>query len=826
MMPRSINPSFLLHRFNGLLMAQLIFCLLILTCPAAAETNVPPAPPTSTTKESAIPDMQALDFKLSKQLVDLQSALNSTLPPDKLHAIIPETENSLEQLNQEINLSKTAFDVADDSLNFYEVQLQQLQRRLDRESSPQRTLLRQLVQWHIDWSQQKKAIAEGTERMKEYDAQLLLQGDIQKAQQVVDTALTLIATRMGPTKKLLDEVDTLQVKLYGQVVALQETIETHRRNSLLQATDPIYSKSFHTDLNNSLVAKSWKFLLLAGKQQLDILTQNITTYVVLVLSILFLWALIRYSAHHVESSNPWHAFSRKPLNSAIFLCTFLYLLSFRRFDFPGALSGMLQLIMVFNLLSIGEHLLATTWNRKFFTRTIMFLAITLLLHMIHLPGPLFRIYIILASGFSLFFCLYLTWSIRQKSFWHKLLFLLTALLSLGILLAEILGYGEYGKFIFIALLKTLVAALSTWILMQMVGGLIGVSLQFIKSPFIQRNNKAMVRDILPLLITGAAFFLVIYLLQIWSLRPLTPENLDDLFQAGFSIFSLKISVGFVLSMAMILYTTTIFSRWSQKALLEVVMPKYNMDRGVQLSFARIVQYMIFLLGFFLVLRTLGVEMTQLAILGGALGVGIGFGLQAIVNNFISGLILLFERPIKVGDVILVGQETGEVSSLGLRATVVRTYDNAEIVIPNANLITGQVTNWTLKERRIRVRVTVGVAYGSDTAKVIEILLGVADGNPLVLSNPKPVALFLAFGPSSLDFELRVWIPEVDDIALARSELNLEIESEFRSAGISIPFPQTDLHLRSVDPDAAKILNITPADQKEKRPHETEDRDAK
>ncbi len=189
--------------------------------------------------------------------------------------------------------------------------------------------------------------------------------------------------------------------------------------------------------------------------------------------------------------------------------------------------------------------------------------------------------------------------------------------------------------------------------------------------------------------------------------------------------------------------------------------------------------------------------------------GIGFGLQAIVNNFVSGLILLFERPIKVMDIIENGSRTGRVKSLGLRATVVQTFDNAEIVIPNSELITGTVTNWTLAEKKARVRVPVGVAYGSDISQVIEILIRCANEHPLVLSTPPPRAMFLAFGASSLDFELRAWIPDVRQRTSTLSELNQEIESEFSQAGIEIPFPQSDLHLRTVSEEVAAGLNLAP-----------------
>ncbi len=230
---------------------------------------------------------------------------------------------------------------------------------------------------------------------------------------------------------------------------------------------------------------------------------------------------------------------------------------------------------------------------------------------------------------------------------------------------------------------------------------------------------------------------------------------------------------------------------------------------------RLIHYSILVIGFIILLNFLGFELTKLTILGGALGVGIGFGLQAIINNFASGLILLFERPIKVGDTVEIGNDLGEVKKLGLRATIVSTFDNAEIVIPNSDLITASVTNWTLSGRQARVKVPIGVAYGSDIQKVLEILMTLAGEHPQVLSKPEPTALFLAFGASSLDFELRVWVPDFADRMQVLSELNQEIENEFSMAGIEIPFPQADLHLRSVDRQAAATIKghgIQPAQE--------------
>jgi len=193
------------------------------------------------------------------------------------------------------------------------------------------------------------------------------------------------------------------------------------------------------------------------------------------------------------------------------------------------------------------------------------------------------------------------------------------------------------------------------------------------------------------------------------------------------------------------------------------------------------------------------------ILLGALGVGIGFGLQQIVNNFVCGIILLLERPIRVGDYIEMGDgEWAEVKRIGLRATQVLTFDRADIWIPNSDLINQQVVNWTFGDRFARLKLPVGVAYGSDTTQVLNILMEVANEDKAVVQYPAPYAFFNGFGDSSLNFELRVYLLDLDNWFTVYGRLYQDIERRLREAGITIPFPQRDLHVRSV---AREVLEM-------------------
>jgi small-conductance mechanosensitive channel len=226
------------------------------------------------------------------------------------------------------------------------------------------------------------------------------------------------------------------------------------------------------------------------------------------------------------------------------------------------------------------------------------------------------------------------------------------------------------------------------------------------------------------------------------------------------------------------------------------------------SINKLLNYAILAFGIFMALGLAGIDLKSFAVLAGALGIGIGFGLQNIVNNFISGLILLFERPIKIGDMIVLDGEWGTVRKIGLRSTTVETFDLSEVIVPNSLLVSEKVTNWTLSSEQSRIVVPVGVAYGSPLEKVLGILYDAAQVHPKVLDSPPPSAIFTAFGASSLDFELRVWATSVNDRLTIRNDLLLYIDRRFREEGVEIPFPQHDLHLRSVDAGIMRSLNLS------------------
>jgi small-conductance mechanosensitive channel len=267
----------------------------------------------------------------------------------------------------------------------------------------------------------------------------------------------------------------------------------------------------------------------------------------------------------------------------------------------------------------------------------------------------------------------------------------------------------------------------------------------------------------------------------------------------FRIGQTQVTLASLLATVAILAVTWVAARLLRKLVSEKLFGKARVDPGVRYAIGRVISYIVWVLGLIIALQPLGINATTLAVFGGAIGVGIGFGLQDITKNFIAGLILLIERPIKVGDRIEIGKVIGDVAEIRARATLVRTNDDIYLIVPNARFITDTVTNWSYRTPRVRFHFPVGVAYGSDPRTVEKALLDAASKSEHVLKEPAPTVLFLAFGESSLDFELVCWTAVMlHRRGALRSEINFSLHETLKQRGIEFPTPQRDLHIRSAE----------------------------
>jgi small-conductance mechanosensitive channel len=263
----------------------------------------------------------------------------------------------------------------------------------------------------------------------------------------------------------------------------------------------------------------------------------------------------------------------------------------------------------------------------------------------------------------------------------------------------------------------------------------------------------------------------------------------------------KVSIISLLLLALVITASAIISRYVRMILRKRVFPRFHIDLSLQYTLLKIIHYMILALGTIYGLKFgLALDLTSVAVVIGFLSVGIGFGLQYIAADIASGFILLFERPVRVGDYLKLTNVEGRVNSIGLRSTKIMTNDSVMVVVPNSALIRNEIVNWSYVDR-VRIKIPIGVAYGSDTQRVAEALIAAGKSVEDVLDDPPPKVYFKAFGESSIDFELLVWIKKPHNNPQIRSDINYQIDRYFCQYQIAIPFPQRELHLH---PDVLKM----------------------
>jgi small-conductance mechanosensitive channel len=680
--------------------------------------------------------------------------------------------------------------------------------------------------WRKEWTDEKKRLTELRDSITQDVPRRTVEPTLARAQKSIDTALELISNRLKLVLTVQEEAADMQAEVDDLETAVSAMVAATRIDLFKKSAPSVFSAELYAQfgqetwqgLQKGINAVRWpnkQFVELHGWK---ILVQAL---IILVISI----SIVRHR-NALESNEQWRFLARRSLSTG-WLMSILII-----HPFYEALVGWWAVVFwglgAIATARIFGGMTSEASRRRIVSALAGLWILFSVFRLINLPLPLFRLFVMTIGATGFFVCLQLTLASlrRRDTFLRTSTLSVASLVSLVVLTSELGGYSSLASHVLKSFIETILFTLLGWIFMFFVRGVLQLAVHTSavqKVPRL-RSNEAVVVNRLTLL----AGVLVLCLMMagfsvIWKVYVSPLEALQGLLSLGFSIGSLRITFGTIIIAATILYGSFLVSWVVQGVLLEQVFPKRRVQRGVQLALSRLVHYALMLVGFLIALGALGLNFRNITIIGGALGVGIGFGLQGIVNNFVSGLILLFERPIKVGDWVQLGDQWGEIARIGLRATVVRTFDRSEVVVPNADLVSNQVTNWTLTDRYMRIRLNVGVAYGSDVLLVIQTLQECALDNPMVVSNPPPQVLFMEFGESSLDFEVRIWINEIDNMMIVRSELNQEIDRRFRELGIEIAFPQRDLHLRSVDEPAASAL-FPPGSQGSRSSGGQEDKD--
>ena len=357
------------------------------------------------------------------------------------------------------------------------------------------------------------------------------------------------------------------------------------------------------------------------------------------------------------------------------------------------------------------------------------------------------------------------------------------------------------NYLSVAILTSAYFAVALYAAARILEGLVFFGLQIrplASLAVVQRQRPLLRRRIARLIEVAAIVTWVLLALRAFSLREAVISRTIALLNAKVGVGPVHFSLGAVVAFILTIWITLLLSRLLRFFLKEEIYDRFHLARGPAYAVSTLVHYVVLLVGFYIAIAALGADMTKFAILAGAFGVGIGFGLQNVFNNFFSGLILLFERPVQVGDVIEVGNQTGVVRRIGIRASIIALDDKSQLIIPNGQLISEKVTNRTFSSRQKRMELTIRIAYGSDPEQVIALLLKTAAAHPKVTKDPPPDAVLKQFGEDALVFVLGFTTEEVSQSPFVQSDVAVAVNAALRAAGIEIAFPQRIVRLEQND----------------------------
>ncbi len=757
---------------------------------------------------ASVPDLAEivpLEVKLAARVKDLEKKLQTGLDGELLEKSYVELKSALAELKDKLKTLNQTEQYKYNKLVDLRELLKKKSDTFELINNPLSLAIRNLGALRQEWQAEEV-------RWNEWQAAFLKEGEFEqlrsifeRASESINTALDLILSRLNSLLAVQERAGEIEQKidtLYGDLNTL---IDEERRSTLFNDTPPMFSQKYMAQLRNSSL---WKEVLnevralsLTDRDTFDqygwiIVLQAFLTFI-LVFS-------IKKRKKHFQDTERWQFFAMYPYASGIFLGYMICALIYEYQGVPSSWNHSADIIGGVSFARLMKGIVDEDWKLWFIYGLITILLITRLLDFLSVPIPVFRLYICFAALVGLLYCQHFARKLKKqkKTDIYYWLFCIGGWFFLVVFFIEIWGGKSIASYLFVSLIRSLATTLVFIFLMYMLRGFFE---WLFNTPFLRRSTALSDRETDSIIIRLARFCdaLIVLLiiipatLMFWGAYESLAEATKGVLSLGFNIGPNRLTVGLLAISASILYGSFLISWVVQKLLIDKLLFKRRMEKGARISIARLIHYFIVVVGFVLAISALGIEITKLTIMVSALGVGIGFGLQGIVNNFVSGLVLLFEQPVRIGDLVEINGMWAEVKHIGIRATVVRNLDHADIIIPNADLVSNQVTNWTLGDRQTRLIIAVGVAYGSDVDLVIETLIGCAQDNTQVNQNPSPQAFFLNFGESTLDFELRVFVPASLRIPI-RSELHKEIDKRFREKDITIAFPQRDLHLPGLD----------------------------
>ncbi len=786
---------------------------------SAAEINIQqPSSGTADDPDAAVmvPDLAEivpLELKLVGHLKDLQKQLEVKIDNEQMENSYAELKTDLIQIRGRFDTLKNVEEYKYRKLVYLRVVIRQKSEAYQIINKPVSQLIRQLGGFRSEWQAEAK-------RWKQWQDAFLKEGELEylmstfeRATEVINTAQDLILSELNTLLEKQERAGAIERQIDTLINDVEDQIREERKNVFSNVTPPMFSKEY---LSQLVSGNLWKHVL-SGFNELPLPDRRIVSQYGWVIGLqVFIALLIIVSIlkrkRFFKEKERWQFIASYPIASGIFLSFIIRFLVYEYYGIPNYWKFVTILVGGISFARVMKGVVKEGWKSWSIHVLVSIAILTRIVDIMGLPIPVYRLYMCLTALTGLLFLIALSVTLKKKNNTGIYLWLFRsgAWFCAGIIFLEIWGRTALASYLFISLIDTITVILIFVLFMYMMRGCLE---WLFSTPLLRRSTALNDSETSGIVKRFARFFetLIILLivipstLMIWGRYQSLGEATTGVMSFGVNFGANRLTVSLLIISATILSGAFLISWLVQKVLIDQVLFQRRMEKGARISIARLAHYFIVVIGFLFAISALGFEITKITILFSALGVGIGFGLQGIVNNFVSGLVLLFEQPVRVGDLIEFNGMWAEIKHIGIRATVLRNFDSADLIIPNANLISNEVTNWTFNDRQTRIKIAVGVAYGSDVALVKETLMECARDNARVQESPSPKVFFLEFGASSLDFELRAFVPASLRIE-AISELHEEIEKRFREKGIIIAFPQLDMHLSGLDIGTVKDLS--------------------
>jgi len=631
---------------------------------------------------------------------------------------------------------------------------------------------------------------------------------------VLNNTLLLTNRLTNITMGMIRSISALELEILTRVTFIHK-LRQQKQGELLSAKQPSlfsinYSDKKIRNLSEPL-SQFYKVDLKNLKHFLDLSLNTVIFNIILIISLIVVFIRLSRSSISLETGEglfykKWlKKLLSKPISTALIIGLFASVILYS--NRPLVFRDMMLLLVIVPMVILLRSLFD-----KQFRVYIYILAVVLAAHIVYSYLPVGNIYsrflLLFISLIELLTVLHFIFNFKTRMKKGNIIERIIIVLCYGFLLLIVVGlFGSvFGK---VMLARYLLFSVSGIVLVSFLITVTaiminGTAVIFIsgnlagKSNVIRKNKYTLLKKVPRFINFIASIVLIYYILIILGWSDAVVGSLSDWLSNSYKIGSLTFSWGKLFVFLFIIWFSIFLAKIVRAVLEDDMLNKVKMEEGLPHTIAMMARYSLITLGVILAFSALGMPMSDLAIIFSAFGVGIGFGLQSIFNNLVSGFILLFERPIKIGDTIEVGELVGTVRSIGIRASNIRTFDGAEIIVPNGNLISNEVVNWTLSDQRRRIEIKVSVSYKTDPARVTKILLGLLEGHEDVANDPQPGIYFIEMGDNALIFRVLFWTYQYGKWYSIRSKIMYEIFDTLKAAGIEIPYNQLDLHLRSSD----------------------------